>query len=184
VAAATDIFVLDLARAAAFGRLPVEARALLRLCDGTRNVDAVCAASDLKPARAQQVLERLQGLGLIRRVNQAVTAQPNQAVAAQANPQPTTQIATQPSAPVATQSSAPLATPPSAPIATPPSAPLATQPSAALATQPSLPLATPASTQTSTQTNPPKPAAAAFTAEEEQFFASSIDHLVDEDFAR
>jgi hypothetical protein len=109
VAAATEVFVLDLGRAAAFARLPTAARALLRLCDGTRTVAAVCAASALPAARALEVLDRLHDLGLIA-----------------------------PTVPVS-------------PAPTPP---------------PNL--------------APALPASPAFTPEEEQFFASSLDHLVDD----
>jgi hypothetical protein len=78
MAAATDVLILDLARAAAFAGLPAEARALLRLCDGTRTVAAVVAASELPPARAQLVIDRLQRLGLIAPANQPVTQVANQ----------------------------------------------------------------------------------------------------------
>jgi hypothetical protein len=74
VEAATDVVVLDLARAAAFTRLPAAARALLRLCDGTRTVAAVCAATALPPARALAVLDRLHALGLIAPAEPALQA--------------------------------------------------------------------------------------------------------------
>lgn len=46
-----------------YGRLPVEARAVLRLCDGTRTLDAICAAAP--GAATPRIVRRLQSLGLI-----------------------------------------------------------------------------------------------------------------------
>lgn len=51
--------------AAHFDALPVEARRILRLFDGTRPVTAVCAASGLPDAVAARVVDRLLAMGLL-----------------------------------------------------------------------------------------------------------------------
>jgi hypothetical protein len=54
------------ARAATeFPRLPLVARRLLRLCDGTRPVSALLGSSALPADQTRRVLERLLALGLI-----------------------------------------------------------------------------------------------------------------------
>jgi hypothetical protein len=61
-----DRFEIIPARAAAeFTRLPLAARKILKLCDGVRGHDAICAESPLAPAETGQVLRRLAALGLV-----------------------------------------------------------------------------------------------------------------------
>ena len=51
--------------ASAFDRLPEVARDILRLCDGHRTLAAIRASSPIAPAGTERVLERLASLGLI-----------------------------------------------------------------------------------------------------------------------
>jgi hypothetical protein len=51
--------------AAEFAKLPTAVRRVLQLCDGTRTLDAVCAAGGLPVPQARQVVERLEQLGLV-----------------------------------------------------------------------------------------------------------------------
>jgi hypothetical protein len=51
--------------AAEFDRLPFPVRDILRLCDGTRTFEAICAASPLQSAQTESVLERLLTMGVI-----------------------------------------------------------------------------------------------------------------------
>jgi len=51
--------------AALFHRLPVPVRDVLRLCDGTRTVEAIAASTEMPVVRIAPVLERLALLGLI-----------------------------------------------------------------------------------------------------------------------
>ncbi len=59
-------FAVVSARAAEeFHRLPSAVRDLLRLCDGTRTLEAIAANSELPAARAEQALKRLTALGVV-----------------------------------------------------------------------------------------------------------------------
>jgi hypothetical protein len=51
--------------AAAYATLPVAARRILRLCDGTRTLEAILAGSTLARERAESIVRRLAALGLI-----------------------------------------------------------------------------------------------------------------------
>jgi hypothetical protein len=51
--------------AAQFHRLPVAVRDILRLCDGTRTLESICACADLPSDRTKHVLHRLTELGVI-----------------------------------------------------------------------------------------------------------------------
>jgi hypothetical protein len=55
--------------AKAFGRLPLVAREILRLCDGQRSVAAIRRESPLEREMTDRVLERLAHLGLIRAIS-------------------------------------------------------------------------------------------------------------------
>jgi hypothetical protein len=62
----TDHFALRPSRVAAqFRHLPVEIHALLRLCDGTRNLAELRNASRMPTALFDSVLRKLRTLGLI-----------------------------------------------------------------------------------------------------------------------
>jgi hypothetical protein len=51
--------------ASEFAKLPTPVRSLLRLCDGTRTLDAICGSGALPPDQAQKVISRLVQLGLV-----------------------------------------------------------------------------------------------------------------------
>ena len=51
--------------AAEFAKLPTAVRSLLRLCDGTRTIDALCQAGPLAAAEVRRVASRLVALGLV-----------------------------------------------------------------------------------------------------------------------
>jgi hypothetical protein len=51
--------------ASEFAKLPTAVRTLLRLCDGTRTQDAICASGALPPDQAKRVIARLVQLGLV-----------------------------------------------------------------------------------------------------------------------
>src|SRR5262245_48319878 len=52
--------------AAALGELPAPALKMARLCDGTRNLEAVCAAAHLPTEEVAPVVARLMALGVVR----------------------------------------------------------------------------------------------------------------------
>src|SRR5690242_12245027 len=52
--------------AAQIGELPVRALQMARLCDGTRNLEAVCVAAKLPTEQVTPVVERLLALGVVR----------------------------------------------------------------------------------------------------------------------
>jgi hypothetical protein len=61
-----DRFEVDPAKAAShFERLPIVVRDILRLCDGRRTIESICASSPLGGDETQKVLERLSALGLV-----------------------------------------------------------------------------------------------------------------------
>src|SRR5580765_1215864 len=61
-----DVLELVLPQAAAeFAKLPTVVRSLLRLCDGTRTLEAVCKGAKLPEDQAKQAVARLQQLGLV-----------------------------------------------------------------------------------------------------------------------
>jgi hypothetical protein len=61
-----DVLEMVLPQAALeFDKLPTVVRSLLRLCDGTRTVDAVCRSGKLPEADARRAVSRLQQLGLV-----------------------------------------------------------------------------------------------------------------------
>ena len=51
--------------ASEFAKLPTAVRSVLRLCDGTRTQEAICASGALPPDQAHKVIARLLQLGLI-----------------------------------------------------------------------------------------------------------------------
>jgi hypothetical protein len=52
--------------AAQLGELPTRALEMARLCDGTRTLEAVCAAARLPSAEVAPVVARLVALGVVR----------------------------------------------------------------------------------------------------------------------
>jgi hypothetical protein len=61
-----EVLELVLPQAAAeFAKLPTAVRSLLRLCDGTRTLEAVCKSVKLPEADARRAVARLQQLGLV-----------------------------------------------------------------------------------------------------------------------
>lgn len=111
--------------ASRFGGLPVLVRDILKLCDGTRTLDAICKRSPLSDDRTSQVVERLLELGLVQRRPAAPT---KRARRRNITPQGTAWIAgEQPlAAPIAIEAPAPLAIEkPAEPIA---SEPIAAEP--------------------------------------------------------
>jgi hypothetical protein len=62
----SDCYAVVPSRAAAvFHRLPMPVRELLKLCDGSRTVERICAAGTLPATQAQRALERLSAMGVI-----------------------------------------------------------------------------------------------------------------------
>ncbi len=51
----------------AFRDLPLEARQIVRLCDGTRRLRAICELSPIAATRTEQVIDKLVSLGLVER---------------------------------------------------------------------------------------------------------------------
>jgi hypothetical protein len=164
-------FVVNHRRAGDIERLPEAVRRVARLCDGMRTLDELAALSRLPADRAGQVVDRLVNLGIVfevtepplksrrRRVTPVAVQQwlATAAIAATEAPQamasPATMAPPETMAPPATMAPPPLEPPPLE------------------APRPSVTL-------------PPPPAAPvdAFSADEESFFASPIDHLVGDDF--
>jgi hypothetical protein len=61
-----DRFEIDPGKAAShFERLPIVVRDILRLCDGRRTIESICASSPLGGDETQKVLERLSALGVV-----------------------------------------------------------------------------------------------------------------------
>ena len=61
-----DVLELVLPQAAAeFAKLPTVVRSLLRLCDGTRTLDAVCKGAKIPEEQARLAVSRLQQQGLV-----------------------------------------------------------------------------------------------------------------------
>jgi hypothetical protein len=58
---------LDLA-ARAYVHLPAPARAVLRLCDGVRTIEAICTAGPFEPSLTLKILDRLVQLKLVTEV--------------------------------------------------------------------------------------------------------------------
>jgi len=134
------------ARAASqFRALPTVVRNLLKLCDGTRTLDAICARSPLPVERTEQIVGRLVTLGLIQSREPSKTRRRPIAAATMAwieGALPAVVVA-----PPIVVAEAPIVV--EAPVAEPPVA------------------------------EPP----AGFSAEEESFFSSSIEHLVADEYA-
>jgi hypothetical protein len=66
VAGVNDVYEVVTPHAvAAFARLPLAARDVLRLCDGVRTLESICVCSDLTAERTRRVIDRLLQLGLI-----------------------------------------------------------------------------------------------------------------------
>jgi hypothetical protein len=51
--------------ASVFHRLPVQVRELIKLCDGARTVERICANGPLPAPQAERALERLLTMGVI-----------------------------------------------------------------------------------------------------------------------
>jgi hypothetical protein len=66
---------LDLA-ARAYAHLPMPARAVLRLCDGVRAIEAICAASPYEAPLTLRILERLVQLKLVAEIRRERRAGP------------------------------------------------------------------------------------------------------------
>jgi|SRR5581483_11578810 len=136
------------ARAASeFRALPTIVRNLLKLCDGTRTLDAICARSPLPVERTEQIVGRLVMLGVIA-MREPVKARRR---------------------PIAATTAAWI----EGALPAPP-------PPIVVETRPAIAVETPMVMEAPIAEPPPP---AGFTAEEESFFSSSIDHLVADEYA-
>ncbi len=80
-------WAVDARRAArGYDALPPQVRPILRLCDGRRDLEAICAASALPRASTEKIVRRLESLGLI--TPTAVAAVPARGAAATSAPAP------------------------------------------------------------------------------------------------
>jgi hypothetical protein len=198
------------ARAASeFKALPTVARTILKLCDGTRTMDAICDRSPVEAERTERIVLRLVTLGVIatheRSGPRRRSITPNAAAWIEgAAPAESPAPVVEPPAPVV-EPPAPVVEPP-APVVEPP-APVAEL--VAPVVESPAPIAAPApvvETPVATQSAPivvveaplslpglplPEPTAPelaaqvldGFSAEEELFFASSIEHLAQDEWA-
>ena len=159
------------ARAASqFRGLPTIVRDLLKLCDGTRTLDAICARSPLPVERTEQIVGRLVTLGIIR------AREPKKA---RRGPMAATTVAwVEGALPVV------VATPEPAPAPIAVEAPPIAVEAAPIAVEAPPPQETPmVAVETPMVMEAPIAELTAFTAEEESFFSSSIDHLVADEYA-
>jgi hypothetical protein len=146
-------FAVVPARAAeVFRRLPLPVRDVLRLCDGTRTVEAIAATTEIPVLRIAPVLERLASLGVIANKR---TSEPRRR---SLTPQGVSWIQGQASASpaVSPEDEAP--------------APVEAQP---------VPVAAAPPQHVERPTTAPGPTHT-FSDDEERFFASSFDHLVED----
>lgn len=152
--------------ASEFRALPVIARSILKLCDGTRTLDAICARSPLPAESTERVVDRLVGMGLIL---------PRRPVRAQRRPMaPSTSAWIEGALPAVAVAAEP------APV------PLEIQLPAPKVELPVVE-ATPAPVEAAPAPVETAPVAVeranGFSDEEERFFSSSIDHLVADEYA-
>jgi hypothetical protein len=152
-------------RAAELQTLPLQVQRLARLCDGLRTLPELSAAANLPAERTTQIVDRLVRLGFVSALTTAPRKRRN-------TPQTVRKwlegVPEPPAEPVqiATAAPAPAPEPQREPerLADPPPAPAAVAPAPAPAK--------------------PTPTEPAFTAEEDAFFSSSIDHLIGDDYCR
>jgi len=80
--------------AAEFHRLPTTVRDILRLCDGKRSLDVICACSPIAADQTTHVLRRLVALGMIAvnepagRPRRALTERTRSWISGEADPEP------------------------------------------------------------------------------------------------
>jgi hypothetical protein len=162
-------------RAAELQTLPLQVQRLARLCDGLRTLPELSAAANLPPERTTQIVDRLVRLGFVsalttaprkrrntpQTVRQWLQGAPEPSVA---EPAQIINAPAEPAPPVEVTPPVEIAAPVEAP---PPDPPIAAAPPPA-----------PAPAPTPTPTEP------AFTAEEDAFFSSTIDHLIGDDYYR
>ncbi len=152
--------------AAKFKSLPNEVKPILRLCDGTRDLAGICAASALPAAATEKVMAKLQSLGIVKAVPPARTRKDTPTQVAQ-------WISTGevPTPPVTAARPEPVPVPVPAPVPVAPVAPVAQVSTPLPAIAPILPLPVAAAPE-------PLPAApvavATFSDEEEAFFARPL----------
>jgi hypothetical protein len=172
-----DRFEVDPGKAAShYERLPIVVRDILRLCDGRRTIESICASSPLGGDETQQVLERLSALGLVslrsRARSRRTASTPVISAWLDGNAPPRRRP--RPRRPTAF-------VPP--PAITVPATELPTAnlvESVAVAPEPlPAPVVTPAVT-IAAQVLTIDLTATDFSADEERFFASSIDHLIED----
>jgi len=150
-------------RAAELQTLPLQVQRLARLCDGLRTLPELSAAANLPAERTTQIVDRLVRLGFVSALTTAPRKRRN-------TPQTVRNWLDG------------VSDPPAEPLSNPEPAPPPSSASPPVPEPAPIPESAPATALIASAA--PPPAEPAFTAEEDAFFESSIDHLIGDDYYR
>jgi len=190
-------FALDPTKAAShFHSLPMVVRDILRLCDGRRSVEAICASSPLAGGETVEVLRQLSRLGVVsmRARPRARRPEPTPRLSAwldggkpRAEPARPAAFVTPPaivSVPVPAPAAVAVTAPRPAPVTATVSAPAAVAVTAPRPAPVTATVSAPAAVAVTAPLPAPiflaEPVADDFSADEERFFASSYEHLIED----